>query len=231
MLGKKKSADVVIAGGGAGGLSLALLLAGAGLDVHIIDPVKMPPPKDIKPTGRTVALLQGSLNILEAAGVWPGKLREKSGALRLMRIIDDSRHNADTIEIDFEAAEMGIGEYGHNVPTGLLVATLAQQAAKAKNITIHCDTLADYTVEDNQIIARTDGGLSITAPLIVGADGRNSKVREVASIETAAHDYGQSAITCLVNHSRAHDNVATEFHRESGPLAFVPLPGNVSSIV
>jgi len=226
-----KSADIIIAGGGAGGLSLACLLAGAGLDVHIIDPAKIPPPKEIKPSGRTVALLQGSLNILAAAGIWPGDLQEKSGALRLMRIIDDSRRAGNEIEIDFDADELGLEQYGYNVPTGLLAATLYHHAKRVKNITIHHDLLADYEVAHNAVTARTENGMIITAPLIIGADGRNSVVRAIAGIETSAHDYGQSAITCLINHSRAHDNIATEFHRETGPLAFVPLPGNVSSIV
>jgi 2-octaprenyl-6-methoxyphenol hydroxylase len=45
------------------------------------------------------------------------------------------------------------------------------------------------------------------------------------------HDYGQSAITCLIGHSRPHENISTEFHRSGGPLAFVPMNGNSSSIV
>jgi len=229
--GKTYTGDIIIVGAGAGGLSLACLLAKSGLDVQLIDPAKMPKPSAIKPTGRTVALLQGSLNILSAAGVWGEALMKRSAPLRLMRIMDDSVRDNDTIEIDFDADEMNLDEYGYNVPSGLLKATLFHHAKSMKNITFHHDILEDYVVEAHSVVATTAKGIKITAPLIIGADGRHSKVREIAGIDTRSHDYGQSAITLLINHSRAHDNVATEFHRPSGPLAFVPLPGNQSSIV
>lgn len=228
---KTHRSDVIIVGGGAAGSTLSCLLAQAGLKVHVIDPAQLPKPSQIKPSGRTVALLQGSLNILDAAGVWSDTLKERSGRLRLMRIMDDSRSDQDTIEIDFDAREMDLNQYGYNVPNGLLSSTLHHHAKRIKNITFIHDVLEDYEVHDNEVIASTSKGTKITAPLIVGADGRNSKVREIADINIKSHDYGQSAITLLINHSRAHDHVATEFHRESGPLAFVPLPGNQSSIV
>lgn len=228
---KHHTGDIIIVGAGAAGLTLACLLAKSGLAVHLIDPARIPKPSAIKPSGRTVALLQGSLNILDAAGVWGGDLQDQSARLRLMRILDDSMSTGDTIEIDFDADEMGLEEYGYNVPNGLLAATLFHHAKTIKNITFHHDKLADYTVADNIVTAALENGVRITAPLIVGADGRGSRVREIAGIALKSRDYEQSAITLLINHSRAHDNVATEFHRPSGPLAFVPMNGNQSSIV
>ena len=50
-------------------------------------------------------------------------------------------------------------------------------------------------------------------------------------LEQSLKKYDQSAITCLINHSRSHSNTSTEFHRENGPMALVPLPGNQSSVV
>ena len=67
--------------------------------------------------------------------------------------------------------------------------------------------------------------------MLVGVDGKKSKVRQIAGIECNIKDYDQSAITCIVAHSRSHNDTATEFHRPAGPLAFVPLPGNRSSVV
>ncbi|MGB0720577.1 MAG: FAD-dependent monooxygenase, partial [Bdellovibrionales bacterium] len=78
---------------------------------------------------------------------------------------------------------------------------------------------------------RTHQGVVINSPLLIGADGRHSRVRECAEIGVTRRDYDQSAITCLINHSDSHNDVSTEFHRPAGPLALVPLPGNQSTVV
>lgn len=56
-------------------------------------------------------------------------------------------------------------------------------------------------------------------------------MRELSGIKCRQKPYGQQAITCLIEHSRPHGNISTEFHRPSGPFTLVPLPGNISSVV
>src|SRR5690606_34217146 len=66
-------------------------------------------------------------------------------------------------------------------------------------------------------------GTKITAPLMVGADGRGSSVRGWLGIEASQADYRQSAIVCNVAHERDHENVAVEHFRPAGPFAVLPM--------
>jgi 2-octaprenyl-6-methoxyphenol hydroxylase len=223
--------DILIIGGGIAGLALAALLGRAGMDVRLVEPFPPPPLGQTTASGRTVALMQSSLNVIRATGAWE-KISEQSAALKTMRIIDDSAPGRETINSEFNAADIGLSEFGFNIPNALLRAALHETVQAEKNVHLHTPaTLAGYKTDDNGVKAPLEDGTHITARLIVGADGRNSAVRTMASIDCKIHAYEQSAITCLINHSQSHNDTATEFHRPSGPLAFVPLPGNQSSVV
>ena len=224
--------DILIVGGGIAGLALAALLGRAGIRVRLIEPFPPKPLAEIKPSGRTVALMDSSLNIIKATGVWP-LVADISNPLETMRIIDDSRAGNDSkIEIEFPARDIGLPQFGFNVPNAPLRSALYQTVQGLKNITLHAPAaLKSFDVLDNGVHATLEDGTVINASLIVGADGRNSLVRQISGIESTDHDYKQKAITCLINHSRAHGNVSTEFHRPAGPFALVPLPGNQSSVV
>ena len=74
-------------------------------------------------------------------------------------------------------------------------------------------------------------GKSLSARLVVGADGRQSLCREAAGIEVKRRDLNQAALTFNIGHSRPHKNISTEFHTPEGPCVFVPLPGNRCSVV
>lgn len=228
---KKNHAGVVISGGGIAGLTFALLMADLGLNVHLIDPVdparfSAPP----KPSGRTVALMNSALNIVRAAGL--NNPETLGNPLQMMRIIDKSIDGSPEQISDFGAPEINLEQFGFNIPNNILHHALFDLAQKHKNITLHCPaTLQDYTIQNGQCVIQLDNGIKITSPLLIGADGRKSTVRSMAGIKTDERAYGQSAMTFIINHSRNHENIATEFHYPSGPLALVPLQGNQSSVV
>jgi 2-octaprenyl-6-methoxyphenol hydroxylase len=229
MVSALKNCDVVISGGGVPGLCLAALLADIGLDIVVLDPHLPTRIKDIRPDGRTAALMAGSVNILRAAGAW--ELCEPHGsALNTLRIIESASARAD-----FRADDIGLPYFGINMQNNLQRAALYEVILKKKNITFLCPaTLKDFTTDDVGVsVTINENGKEqiLRTRLLVGADGRKSAVREQAGIEVRDHGYGQMAITCIINHSKPHDNISTEFHRPGGPFTIVPLPGNQSSIV
>lgn len=69
------------------------------------------------------------------------------------------------------------------------------------------------------------------ARLVIGADGRQSRVRDAAGITTRDWRYPQIALTAILGHRRDHRETSTEFHTRSGPCTLVPLPGHRSSLV
>ena len=225
-----KQTDIAIVGGGVAGLTLAVLLGQAGLDVTVVDPHKPASMKKTPITGRTVALMDSSLNILKNTGIWDD-IEPLSNKMQMMRIIDDSDAGKEPIEIEFPANDIGMEYFSYNIPAGPLRAALFEQLKKLKNVTFIESTFADYSIDDGGIIVRLENKKSIHAKLLVGADGRNSAVRNFADIETDVKKYDQSAITCVINHSRSHNDTSTEFHRPAGPMALVPMPGNQSSVV
>lgn len=226
------SHDVLISGGGTPGLTLALLLARAGLSVGVIDPAPLSSFKINKAEGRTSALMQSSIRTLSRTGVWDDCL-VYGAPLRLLRIIDDSTGGKQAqIETDFPAADIGLEYFGINMPNNILRTMLAQAAKAHRNITLHDNlSLSDFQADDFGVTATLSNGKTLRARLLAGADGRHSLVRTLSNIDVWHHEYGQSAITCLITHTGSHNDISTEFHRPGGPFTLVPLPGNQTSVV
>jgi 2-octaprenyl-6-methoxyphenol hydroxylase len=216
-----KTYDLAIIGGGPAGFALAALLGPSGLRILLAD--SAPPAPSLKSAAadtRTAALMGGSIDTLSAAGVWP-KLKEYGTPLERMAVVDDSAFPAGAdsmIEQVFDAGELGREAFGWNISLSALRAALYERIKTFKNV----------TVKFNTTITNFD---ALDAKLVVGCDGRNSRVRDWAGIAVKRRAYGQTAITCLIRHSRAHRNTSTEFHRPGGPFTIVPCANNTAAIV
>ena len=225
--------DILISGAGIPGLALAILLGRFGLNISMVDPFPPLPLKKTKPDGRTSALMSESLQILEHTGALP-RCEDYTAPLETMRIIDRTRatRKKNLLEVNFHADEINKPYFGKNYPNAILRAALFDEMKTVRNIRfIKKAAIADYHTTGTHAIVTLDNGKTIKTKLLVGADGRSSKTRELAGIEYIVKDYGQKAITCLINHSKSHKNISTEFHTPSGPFTIVPMPGNQSSIV
>jgi 2-octaprenyl-6-methoxyphenol hydroxylase len=82
-----------------------------------------------------------------------------------------------------------------------------------------------------RIVARPAGKSGIAARLAVAADGRDSPARKAAGLSILTRRHKQSAFIATFAHDRAHGDISTEFHTETGPFTIVPLPNNRSSLV
>ncbi|HPD82353.1 MAG TPA: FAD-dependent monooxygenase [Alphaproteobacteria bacterium] len=227
--------EVLIIGGGIAGLTLGCFLGQTGLSVGIVEPRNLPLEEKTEYFGRTAALMGASVNILKSLGLWED-LAARTASLNTMRIIDDSNPAIEPVQIDFPAREISRQNFGHNIPNFMLHVALAQKISTMKNVSFYIpDSLENYRVENNKVIATLDNGKEIEAKIIIGADGKSSKTRKLAGIDFKENKYGQSAITCLIEHSLPHHNISTEHHRSGGPFTTVPMPGkegrHYSSIV
>jgi len=215
--------EVAIVGGGPVGLTAAIALAHAGIEVALISPRPADDP-------RTTALLAGSVTALDMLGVW-ARCRDHAAPLRVMRIVDATARLIRAPEVSFAADEIGLDAFGHNIENRHLIAALDARAGELPTLRrVEAEAKALEIGASNVTVALKRGG-SITARLAIGADGRNSICRAAAGIETDSRSYPQSALAFNLRHARPHYDTSTEFHTESGPFTLVPLPGNRSSLV
>jgi 2-octaprenyl-6-methoxyphenol hydroxylase len=216
--------DAAVVGGGPAGLSAAIALAQAGSRTVLI--ARRAPYAD----NRTTALLGGSIDFLEDLSVW-GRCRDQAAPLSAMRLVDDTGRLIRAPEVRFSADEIGLEAFGYNIENRVLVAALEARAAQIDNLTRLDDEAKTVVPSDDEVVITTTGGASVSAALVVGADGRHSLCREAAGIAVARRELDQAALTFNISHARPHRNISTEFHTATGPCVFVPLPGNRCSVV
>lgn len=218
--------DVLIAGAGPAGLIAACAFATEGHTVLLIDPAA-PVTAESDPGAdmRSTAFLTPSLGVLKAAGLWQ-RLGPSAMPLQVMRIIDaGGREPLPRLTAAFDAAEIGPEPFGWNVPNWLIRREAMARLAELSNVTFRAGVaLTGLTLRDDAAMATLSDGSHVAARLLIGADGRASRVRELAGIGTRVWRYGQKALAFAVTHERPHGNVSTEIHRAGGPFTLVPLP-------
>jgi len=216
--------QAAVVGGGPAGLATAIALAQAGIGTALI--ARRAPYAD----NRTTALLGGSVDFLHSLDVWP-RCSADAAALRTMRLVDDTRRLIRSPEVKFSSDEIGMEAFGYNIENRLLMVAMEARAAELQNLVRIDDEAESIVTSESSVAITTKQGQSLSAAIVAGADGRHSLCREAAGIGVRRRDLGQSALTLNVTHTRPHGNCSTEFHTESGPCVFVPLPGERSSIV
>jgi 2-octaprenyl-6-methoxyphenol hydroxylase len=221
---KSANPAAIVVGGGPVGLTAAIALAQGGIVTVLAG--KRPARAD----NRTTALLAASVTALETLGVWP-LCAAHAAPLKIMRIVDDTGRLWRAPEVKFDCAEIGLDAFGQNIENRHLVAALEAHARTLPNLRLIEDDVTSVVPETYSVTVTLGSGESLSAPLIVGADGKNSLCRDAANIGINTRDYKQVALTVCLKHSRPHRDSSTEFHTPSGPFTLVPLPVNRSSLV
>lgn len=231
--------DVIIAGAGMAGATFALAAAQGGLKVVLVDP--QPFSAQLAPTfdGRSTAIAFSTFRMLDALGVGEA-LRPHACRMDRILVTDGRRPGAaspwaSSAFLRFDADE--IGDRTDGEPLGYMVENRRIRAALAEAI-----TAAGIEVRAPAEVAAVEAGPARTtvtladgrtleAPLVVGAEGRGSRVRREAGVETVGWTYGQSGVVATVSMGRDHGNVAHEYFLPSGPFAILPLTERRASLV
>jgi ubiquinone biosynthesis UbiH/UbiF/VisC/COQ6 family hydroxylase len=225
--------DVVIAGAGLPGLSLATALARAGLAVAVADgaPIAAPVAGDGGFDLRIYAISPGSAQFLHAVGAWQRLPAARITAVEAMDITGDA--NA---RLAFSAYDLHERALAWIVEERELRAALLDTALEA-GVTMHgAAPFVGLTFDTG------DGSLTVAPPgreprtlrgkLVVAADGLRSWVRQAAGIIAEPRSYGQTGVVANFACERAHRGVARQWFRADGSvLAWLPLPDNRISIV
>lgn len=218
--GHKLDVDVIVVGGGLIGGTLAGLLAARAMNCIVVE--KNPLSASAGADPRALAITRASARILEAAGTWRQVARDQIGYFRRMQVWDEHGDG----DIEFDSAELCEPTLGYIVAQDVL----EQAASLAHQDQVHIRRLqpaapAGLRLDTERAILTLEDGKSITARLVVAADGANSRVRTLAGIACAAHDYQQQAVACIVTTELPHEDVARQRFMTDGPLAFLPMAG------
>ncbi|SNS57623.1 FAD-dependent monooxygenase [Tropicimonas sediminicola] len=218
--------EILIAGGGIAGLTAALAFGRAGFRTMLVSPE--PPVTDGEADGsdlRSTAFLQPARALFEDIGLWDD-LSETATPLNVLRVVDtvgwppqirDSR--------EFMASDLGEQSFGWNLMNWRVLKGLSRVLDGFETVDLRFGTrFKSMVARDTGAIVRLDNGESVAAKLVIGADGRNSAVREAAGIGVKTTRYGQKTLAFVVGHTKPHANVSTEIYNEGGPFTLVPLP-------
>ncbi len=220
--------DIVIVGGGPVGMTLALALTRflPGVRLALVDRRPMSVPQDM----RASAIAAGVRRIFEAIDLWPS-MAEAANPIAEMRITDSGPSDiARPLFLKFAEAVAPGEPIAHMVPNRASAAALID-ASKGEFAILDPGAVTTLDVSPGAAQITLADGRTVTAPLVVAADGGRSELRRMAGISTFSHDYRQSGIVTTIGHAVPHENIAYEHFRPAGPFASLPLKGDFSSLV
>jgi 2-octaprenyl-6-methoxyphenol hydroxylase len=232
-------ADVILGGGGLVGQTLALALEQAGLSVIVIDAAR--PAETLAPAfdGRAFAIAFASYRMWRALGLGD-VLDEVAQPIEQIMVTDGRlpgrarKGGPSLLHLQFDRGELK----DHDEPLGLMLEARYVRLALDRGVKA-AKAIRMIQPQSVNAIERDPAGVTVTlangemlrAPLLVGADGRRSFVRQAVGIRTIGWDYPVTAIVATIQHEEPHGAVAHEYFLPNGPFAILPLKGNRSNIV
>ncbi len=214
--------DIVIAGGGMVGASLALALAQLGFDITLVEAAPFRTGGSPSFDDRTTALSNGSRRIMEGLGVWP-LVRHEATPIRKIHVSDRGRFGFARID----AAELDLESLGFVIANRALGAGLWQRLEATGVRVLAPARVVDYDATAEGCQVRLEGEAAGSDPvhcrLLVAADGAQSAVRQSAGVESSTWDYEQTALTANLTTQLFHNHVAYERFTPNGPIALLPF--------
>jgi 2-octaprenylphenol hydroxylase len=219
--------DVVIVGGGLVGASLAAALKSSGLTLALLEGQ---PVSDANVTGwdsRIYAISPGNAAFLGECGAWQHLDMHRVQPVTAMRIFGD-----EGAELDFSAYQNGVPELNFILENRLLQQSLTQELQQQDNLTLlQPARCASIEWHDDNAQLKLDDGRELRAKLIVGADGRDSWVRQQAGIDATPNAYLQNGVVANFTIEKPHHGTAFQWFQPDGILALLPLPQQMVSMV
>ncbi len=212
--------DLVIVGGGLAGLSLACALRNTRLKIALVENHAPTPAPGWD--SRVYAISPANADFLQQIGAWKHLDAKRIAPIRAMRIRGDGG-----AQLDFSAYETGVSELGWILESSLMACELWENVKRQSNLTLLCPRLPSTVHMGNDAARLTlADGQTLSAKLLVGADGRDSWVRKTCGLDAVNTPYGEMGLVANFECERPHRGIARQWFRDDGILAWLPLAGN-----
>jgi len=220
-------ADILIIGGGPVGGSLACALASAGINSVVVDQSPIDAQTSPEFDGRATAIAQAPKKMLERIGLWQALDQDISPILDI-RVAD----GGSRLFLHYDHEDVGEDALGYMVENRHLRRATLTVVSRQDGITyLAPSSVTELERSETGVTAILENGERVRAALVIGADGRNSFVRDHAGLALTKWPYHQAGLVCTVAHEKPHHNIAHEHFYPAGPFAILPLTGKRSSIV
>lgn len=209
------------------GASLALALRHRDLQIGLIEAQNLLEHHQPGFDDRGIALSYGSQRIFDTMQLWPG-LSEHATPIHGIHISDKGHFGVTRLKAETEQVP-ALGQVLTAKQLGIQLNKALQQHPALTLLT----PLQVVSIEQTSSMATVhlSNGQSLTAKLLVAADGQASTVRKLLGLSVRQREYEQTAITANVITERPHQNWAYERFTENGPIALLPMSEGRSSLV
>ncbi|HEY9036724.1 MAG TPA: 2-octaprenyl-6-methoxyphenyl hydroxylase [Pseudomonadales bacterium] len=218
-------ADIVIAGGGMVGGTLAALIAAACGDnaprIRVIEPHPFDAAKhNDNPSfdQRSTALALSAVHVLERAKLWQA-VHERACVIDSIHVSDRGHFGSMLMQ----AKEDNLPALGYVVENRHLGHAIMMGQAQFPAVQWQTGRVTAAKVGSDCVTLQVDEA-SLTARLLIVADGARSALREQLGIRVDHTDYAQRAIIANIATEQSHQGRAFERFTDQGPLAMLPLP-------
>jgi 2-octaprenyl-6-methoxyphenol hydroxylase len=228
--------DVIIGGGGVAALTLAVALTqalGSIIRIAVITSAAFDEaaagsrPPDV----RALALAAASRRMLAVLSIWD-VLAHDAQAITAIDITDSSLEaGIRPILLSYDNSIEGGEPAAWVVENARLTHGVREAVHRAPSLAVIDRTrIISFETDLHGVTTRLVDGRTLRAALLVAADGRRSRLREMAGIKTVGWRYPQIGIVTTVCHERPHNGRAIQHFLPAGPFAILPLTGNRSCI-
>lgn len=213
----------LVVGGGMAGLSAALSLASLDVQVTVLEPTAASeaPPGGADFDLRVSALTHASEHFLKYLGAWSSMVADRVSPYRGMQVWDAE----GTGSIGFEAVKTGVTHLGHLVENRVTMAALLGRVQVDPRVTQVTAALQSLVFNGERYRVTASDGSVHTPDLLVGADGAQSRLRDLGGLPVREWAYGQAAIVTTVRCEKSHQDTCWQSFTADGPLALLPLRG------
>lgn len=219
--------EVTIIGAGLVGSAQALALSRHGIRSTVIERELPEKIFSLSYDGRVSAISHASIKVLKHIGVWASLLPE-AGPILDIRVVDEN----SPAHVHFAHQDVGTEPFGYMIPNVLLRQVLLKAVTDDPMIRYLPGTeIFSTEINDNARLLHLNNGTTLSTPLLLAADGKFSKTRDMLGIGSRMTEYGQTAIVSTIRHQQPHHGVAVEKFLPAGPLALLPMSENRTAVV